>query len=149
MSTTTNTPHSGDLRPWSPWRDLTPWGRQFDELVDQLWSGFPVPADMTPPGSLHEEDDAYVVELDLPGIDKKDVRIDIADRRLTVTGTRVETERKGFVRHSTRVTGSFSYGALLPSPIDEGAVSATMADGVLTIRLPKATGTAGRHIEIA
>jgi HSP20 family protein len=147
--TTTHSPHSRDLQPWSPWRDLAPWGMRFDDLVDQLWSGFPTKGELTPPGALHEDEHAYVVELDLPGVDKADITIDIADRRLTVTGTRKERERTGIVRHSTRITGTFSYGALLPSPIDEDAVSATMADGVLTITLPKADGAASRRIAVS
>jgi HSP20 family protein len=122
---------------------------RFDELVDQLWSGFSARADLTPAGALHEEEKAYVVELDLPGVDKQDITIDIADRRLSVTGLRKEKKREGVLRHSTRVTGSFSYGALLPSAIDDGSVTATMTDGVLTITLPKAEGTSSRRIAVS
>jgi len=121
---------------------------RFDDLVDQLWSGFPARADMTPLGSLHEQDKAYVVELDLPGVDKSDITIDVADRRLTVTGTRKEKKREGIVRHTTRVTGSFSYGALLPTAIDEEGVTAEMDGGVLTITLPKAEGVTSRRVAI-
>ena len=148
MSSKAETPQNADLRQWSPWRDLSPWGMRFDELVDQLWSGFPARADITPVGSVHEQDKAYVVELDLPGVDKDDITIDVADRRLTVTGTRKEKEREGIVRHSTRVTGTFSYGALLPTAIDDKAVTAAMEDGVLTITMPKAEGVTSRRVAI-
>lgn len=148
MSTPSETTSNIELRPWSPWRDLAPWGTRFDDLVDQLWSGFPARGDLTPAGSLHEQDKAYVVELDLPGVDKDDITIDIADRRLSVTGVRKEKEREGIMRHSTRVTGSFSYGALLPTAIDEEGVSAAMDGGVLTITLPKASGTTSRRVAI-
>jgi HSP20 family protein len=151
MSTTNtpDTPHSSEVRPWSPWRDVAPWGMRFDDLVDRLWSGFPAPGEVTPAAALHEEEKAYIVELDLPGVDREDITIDVADRRLTVTGVRKEKERKGLVRHSTRVTGSFSYGALLPSAIEEDAVTASMADGVLTITLPKAKGASSRRIPVS
>ena len=150
MSTNTpDTPHRSEVRPWSPWRDIVPWGMRFDDLVDQLWSGFPARGDLTPAAALHEEDKAYVVELDVPGVDREDITIDIADRRLTVTGVRKEKERTGIVRHSTRITGSFSYGALLPSAIEEDAVTASMADGVLTITLPKAKGASSRRIAVS
>ena len=63
MSTNTpDTPHRSEVRPWSPWRDVVPWGMRFDDLVDQLWSGFPARGDLTPAAALHEEDKAYVVE---------------------------------------------------------------------------------------
>ena len=122
---------------------------RFDDLVDQLWSGFSARADITPAGSLHEQDKAYIVELDLPGVDKKDISIDVADRRLTITGTRKEKQREGIVRHTTRITGTFSYGVILPAAIDEAGVTAAMDGGVLVITLPKADGVASRRVAIS
>ena len=52
------------------------------------------------------------------------------------------------LRHTTRVTGSFSYEAVLPAPVDEKKVTAVLADGVLTITMPKATEAKTTHITV-
>ena len=78
----------------------------------------------------------------------KNISIDMSDRRLTVHGERVVKEREGVLRHTTRVTGSFSYEAVLPAPVDEKKVTAVLADGVLTITMPKATEAKTTHITV-
>jgi HSP20 family protein len=50
--------------------------------------------------------------------------------------------------HSTRMTGSFRYEAVLPVPIAEQAVTAALKDGVLTITIPKSTTTKATRIEV-
>jgi HSP20 family protein len=65
-----------------------------------------------------------------------------------VRGTRAEKERPGVMRHSSRVTGSFAYEATLPAEVDEKATTAELTDGVLTIRLPKASGAKTNRVPI-
>ena len=87
---------------------------------------------------MEEADDAYVIEVELPGLDKKDMDVSMAGRRLTITGERKEKERVGILRRRTRSVGRFEYDIQLPGDVDDQAVSASLADGVLTVRVPKA-----------
>ncbi|HEY7717965.1 MAG TPA: Hsp20/alpha crystallin family protein [Pedococcus sp.] len=145
---TNATSRSTELRRRSPWDELAPWSSRMRALMDDMWPNVPAAFDFAPGGALHESDDAFTVELDLPGVDKGDIEIDISDRRLSVHGTRVEKERAGVLRHTTRVTGSFSYDAVLPCPVDEKAVTAALTDGVLTVTMPKATEAKTTHVTI-
>ena len=121
---------------WNPFGDSFPWSTGFGGLIDSMWNrsfpgGFPDSAE------LEERDDAFVLDVDLPGVDKKDVQIDVTGRRVTIRGSRVETQRSGVLRHSTRVSGLFNYDFLLPAALDAEHVTATLKDGVLKVVLPK------------
>ena len=144
------TSRSTELRRRTPWEEfsLAPWSHRMRDLMEDVFQGLPAGVDFAPGGELHETDEALTVELDLPGVDKKDITIDMSDRRLSVRGERVVKEKDGILRHSTRVTGTFSYEALLPCPVDEENVTATLSDGVLTITMPKATEAKTTHITV-
>lgn len=147
---TNATSRSTELRRRSPWEDfaMAPWSHRMRELMEDVFQGLPSGVDFAPGGELQETDEAFTVELDLPGVDKKDINIDLSDRRLTVRGERVVREKEGVLRHTNRVTGTFSYEALLPCPIDEAKVTAALTDGVLTITMPKASEAKSTHITV-
>jgi HSP20 family protein len=115
-------------------------GEEFNRLMSRAFGDWPL-ADLstafTPPADIEETPDAYVVEVELPGIAKDDVDVEVQGRRLTVRAERKERERTGFWRSRTRVTGVVRYEALLPGEVDPDNVSARLADGVLTVRLAK------------
>ncbi|MEU5097423.1 Hsp20/alpha crystallin family protein [Streptomyces sp. NPDC020996] len=103
---------------------------------------------LSPPADLRETDDAYFVEAELPGIEGEDIDIELSERELCIAGEYKEQEREGVLRRSTRRTGRFEYRVLLPSDVKEEEVTATLADGVLTVVVPKSQGTRSKHIEI-
>ena len=107
-----------------------------------------VGSEPVPCAEIEETDDAFTVDIDLPGIDKKDIKIDVAGRRMTVEGTREERKREGVLRHTTRTTGRFSYEVIVPSEVNAGEVTATLTDGVLTVRLPKSMPERPQQITI-
>ncbi|GAA3828429.1 Hsp20/alpha crystallin family protein [Streptomyces phyllanthi] len=128
---------------------------EFDDLLNQM-SGLlestvggaaPVVA-WTPSADVTESDDAFQVELELPGVKSNDVDIEASGHELVVTGEIKEKERKGVLRRSTRRTGSFEYRLRLPGEVDTDKITADMKDGVLTITVPKAEVAKPRHIEI-
>ncbi|MHB1446379.1 MAG: Hsp20/alpha crystallin family protein [Acidimicrobiales bacterium] len=102
----------------------------------------------TPLADVEETDDAYVVELELPGVKKGDVDISVGGRRLVVTGERHERERRGFFRHRTRSVGRFHYEVGLPGALEEDEVTANLDEGVLTVRLPKHAADRRRRIPV-
>ena len=102
----------------------------------------------TPLADVEETDDSYVVEVEIPGIKKDDLDIEIAGRRLRVSGERKERERVGILRRRERVVGRFRYDVVLPGDVEDGAVAADLRDGVLTVTLPKPASDRRRRIEV-
>jgi HSP20 family protein len=129
---------------------------EFRNIVSQL-SRFPDPwgelmveprGAFTPLADVEETDDGYLIEVELPGVDKKDIDISVAGRRLTISGERKEKERVGILRRRARSVGRFEYDIQLPGDIDEDGVNASLADGVLSVRVPKATTDRARRITV-
>ncbi|HET9012295.1 MAG TPA: Hsp20/alpha crystallin family protein, partial [Gemmatimonadaceae bacterium] len=112
---------------------------------------------MAPSGSwmpqveVTTRNDALVVRADLPGVKREDVRIDLDDDRLTLSGSRhQESEERGEgFYHSERSYGSFSRVIPLPKGIDADACQAKYQDGVLEITIPMPARASGaKRIEI-
>ena len=123
---------------WDPTAELRALTDRFSRMLDDLSARWPAELGLPSPlGELEEADDAYVVRLELPGVKKGDIDVELAGRRLTVQAERKETERKGILRKSTRTTGKFLFDTLLPGEVDQGGIEASLDEGVLTIRLPK------------
>lgn len=137
---------------WDPFREFERTATQMNELMNRTFGSLPSFDDgggFVPFGDIEETEDAYVVELELPGIRKQDIDIETQGRRITVSGERRERERKGILRRQTRSTGQFFYEAVLPGDIDPEDVSASLDQGVLTIRAGKARNErSSRKIEI-
>jgi HSP20 family protein len=131
---------------------------EFDELISQMGGllestvGNVAPraglAVWTPLADVSETDDAYRVELELPGIKSKDIDVEVAAQELVVTGEIKERERHGILRRSTRRTGRFEYRLRLPSEVSPEGVKADMSEGVLTITVPKAESNKSRRVEV-
>jgi HSP20 family protein len=92
-----------------------------------------------PAVDLVEREDHYVLRADLPGITEEDVKIEVEDDVLTVSGERKsehEETRDGY-RRFERVFGSFSRTLRLPEGVDADAIQADFDNGVLEVRIPK------------
>jgi len=91
-----------------------------------------------------------VVRAEVPGIDKKDLDVSIADRTLTIKGsTRAEKkeEKENFFRQEIR-SGSFSRSVLLPADVNAAKAESTFKGGVLELRLPKAKIVKPQKVEL-
>ncbi len=109
------------------------------EAADIPWS---------PMADLREADDAYVIHVELPGVSKDQIDIEVQDRELIISGEVTDTD--GGRRHrSSRRTGRFEYRTYLPGDIKADQVSATLSDGVLTVSVPKSDAARPRHIEVS
>ena len=91
-------------------------------------------ADWTPPADIYETESGYVIALDLPGINRDALEIDLDDNRLIVKGTRSVEESR---HRSERPRGKFLRTFSIPGSVDQGGIGAEYKDGVLHIRLPK------------
>ena len=137
MITSRGSVESDDLVGLSPWPGAFPGIAPMARLLENVWPENGAGDEYAPAGDLEETDDAFVLELDLPGVARDNVRVDATGRRVAVQGRRMEKERTGMVWHSTRPAGTFAFEVILPMPVDDSAVTATLVDGVLTVRIPK------------
>jgi HSP20 family protein len=134
---------------WDPFAEVEMLSNQLSRILGSSGELASLPEDVfTPVADLEETDDAYIVEIELPGVKKTDIDIHINGRRLTVMGERKEKERAGILRRRTRAVGRFYYEIVLPGEVDYNDVKASLDDGVLTIRVPKASAGLSRRIEV-
>ncbi|GAA1160214.1 Hsp20/alpha crystallin family protein [Kribbella jejuensis] len=122
------------------WRRMDQLAQSFGTIDRSGWSSFPV--------DLEETDDAYIVEIDLPGVSPDDLTLESSDRRLTVHGEVKHRERKGFLRQQTRRVGEFHHSITLPGDVVTDQITADLKDGVLIIRAPKPATARSRRIQI-
>ncbi len=120
----------------------------------RLWEGVPfVPAFMPgvmPAADVYETPAEYVVELDVPGYEEKDLGIEISDHTLVVTGKLaeiVEEKEKTFRLHE-RFERTFERTFVLPLEVDSELLAATVEKGVLKIHAPKAKTVEPRRVAI-
>ena len=139
---------------WEPLRELGTLQSEMNRLFTTVFDG-PTPSGATmrrwmPAMDLLESGDHFVLRADLPGMAEDDVKIELEDSTLTISGERRierESEDEGFYR-AERATGSFSRSLTLPKGIDPEAVSARFDRGVLEVRIPKPAERKPRRISI-
>jgi len=102
----------------------------------------------TPLADVSETDDAYRVHIELPGMSRDQIDVQLVDRELIVTGEITENGDGGRRRRSSRRTGRFEYRTFLPGDVKPDQVSAELADGVLTVTVPKSDTAKPRRIEV-
>ncbi len=99
---------------------------------------------------ISESEKEYLVHVDLPGVKSEDVKLEIHDDRLTISGKRElvhKEEGKNFHRVE-RSSGEFFRSVLLPNTVDHDKIVADFKDGVLEVRLPKVMKTQPKKITI-
>ena len=135
---------------WSPWTEFTELHERMGRLLSQAFGDAERPGDgWRPAADVEETADAYVVELELPGVKRDDVSVEFGGGELTVTGEVQERERVGFLRTRTRLVGRFDYRVSLPADVEQDQVTASLSDGVLTVRVPKNEQSRPRRIPIS
>jgi len=138
---------------------------ELDRFFDEMWSDrfddfFRVPSlldwvDRTltswqPALDVEETDDAFLVHMDLPGMNKKDIHVTVDDNVLTIRGERKREEEKKDANYycSERFYGTFQRSFTLPSQVNADQIKADYKNGVLHITLPKKEEARARKIEI-
>ena len=136
---------------WDPFRELEELHARMDRLMQSAFPRGGEPGAVgawAPPADVEDTDDAYLVELELPGVDKDQITVEVAEGELDIHGEIKEKERTGVVRRQTRHVGQFDYRTSLPPNADTAHVSAELTNGVLTVRVPKAEKGKPQRIEI-
>ncbi|HEX2413464.1 MAG TPA: Hsp20/alpha crystallin family protein [Solirubrobacteraceae bacterium] len=140
---------------WEPLREFGTLQNEMNRLFNSVFDS-PAPGNgatmrrWMPAMDLVETEDDFVLRADLPGLSEDDVRIELEDATLTISGERKaehESKSEGFYRVE-RAFGAFSRTLTLPQGIDPEAVAASFDRGVLEVRIPKPEQRKPRRIEI-
>jgi HSP20 family protein len=118
-------------------------------MIDELMRGWSANPDtgFTPPLDVRETDGEYLVLVDLPGVKPDEVTLELSDRVLAISGSRVPVER-GEVQLSERPFGAFVRTLTLPQGVDEEKITANYVDGVLELHVPKPVEQRPKKISI-
>lgn len=125
----------------------------FDDFVPMRWSrenGGKNLGTWTPSADVKEDEKEYIIRLDIPGMEKNDIKVNFQDGRLTITGerkTEEKEEKKDYVRQE-RYFGSFYRSFTLPEKIKEDAIEASFKNGVLKLIVPKGEIKKAKSIKI-
>jgi HSP20 family protein len=137
-------------RHFDPLRELEDFRERMRGVLEATFAGLPEVGEgvWSPLVDVEETDDAYILEAELPGVDRKDVRVELEGSELVIAGERKERPRSGVLRRRGRVTGRFEYRIALGQEIDPERIDASLVDGVLTLRVPKGERAQRRKIEV-
>ena len=131
--------------PCDPLRDLRAWQERLERLAH------PQPEPWTPSIDVYETPEAYVITVEVPGLAREQIELSVEDSRLTVRGRRLEAAQTSDTVHYhliERGHGAFARSFEFPQKVSVDEVKADLAEGVLTITLPKAPPPAARRIQV-
>lgn len=142
--------------------NVTRYGTPFDELFGDLTRGFWVkplsglpaaggPDLMKMKVEVKEDEKAYTVHAEIPGVKKEDIQIDVHGDQVSIRAEvkQEQQQKEGEkVLHSERYYGAVSRSFSLPSEVDDTATVARYKDGVLDLTLPKKSGNGARRIAV-
>jgi len=140
---------------WEPLRELSTLQNEMNRLFGTVFDT-PAPSNggtlrrWMPAMDLVETGEHFVLRADLPGLGEEDVKIEVEDRVLTVSGEREaeHTESGDGYHRVERAFGAFSRSLTLPEGVDAESVTANFDRGVLEVRIPKPEQRKPRRISI-
>jgi HSP20 family protein len=158
-ATTARPPARQESAAVSPFRTLERFADEVTRIFDDFglgraWSRVPAASDLlawAPRVDVTQHEDELVIRADLPGLEKDDVKVNVAEDAVTIHGERhraQEEERDGVYR-TERNYGTFYRTIPLPAGTVTDQAKASFKNGVLEIRMPAAQSAAGRALDIA
>jgi HSP20 family protein len=145
------------LSRWSPWKELEEMEKRLSTIFGKAPSATNsdkkealAVADWSPLVDITEDEREYVVKAEIPEMKKEDIKLNVQDNVLTITGERkYEKEEKGKKYHRVeRAYGSFMRSFTLPEDADGSKVSAEYKDGLLKVHLPKSEKAKPKTTEV-
>jgi len=129
--------------PWDPVRDLLTMQERLESLFGRATPGW------VPPVDLAEYAGQYVLTVEVPGVRREDISIDFKDGVLQIRGLRPpESSCPERYHQLERGQGRFSRSFRFASPVSTDAVTADLADGILTVVVPKAPPTERTEVPV-
>lgn len=127
---------------FNPFREFSLLDNSFDRLFNELASfrrGADIEGWFSPSCDIVDNKDQYIMKFDMPGIDKKDLKVELNEHQLTVSAERhseKEIDEKDKYLSEIRY-GSYSRSFTLPEQVNEKKIEAKLDNGVLTLKVPK------------
>ena len=141
---------------WEPFREVESLQKEMNRLFDRL-----VPTDVgdgekmglsfIPAAEMTETPEAVQLKLEIPGMEAKDLNLEVTADSLTINGERkseIKTEEEGFTRTEFRY-GKFHRVIPLPVRVDNNNVTAEYKDGILNLTLPKAEEEKNKVVKVS
>ena len=136
-----------ELMRWNPSEELSNWHRDIDDLFSRFLGRAETPVGgWVPRMETCRKENNYVVRIDLPGVDPKDVAVQAEGNVLTISGER-KSEDTGAEYRET-FYGKFERALTLPQGVETDKIAAHYQNGVLEVRVPLPAQLAGRKIPI-
>jgi HSP20 family protein len=139
------------MRSWQPFTEIETIRQQLDKVFDQLATTRDnSEATWMPALEVADAGDNFVLKAQLPGIDPKDVDVQVTREAISISGERRyenTDEKPGYVRSEFRY-GKFHRMLPLPAPIQNDSVQAEYKDGILMLTLPKVTEARNKVVKI-
>ena len=130
---------------WNPWREMSTLQHRINHLLNEPFlrndgdeEGLPM-STWYPAVDMFDNGDRIVIKAELPGMDKKDISVDVEDRVLTLSGERNydnEVNEENYYRRE-RAHGTFRRVFNLPADVNSDDIKADFKDGVLKVEIPK------------
>jgi HSP20 family protein len=138
-----------ELVRWEPFAGFGKLPSLFNELFDESFSQ-PGTPEWYPAVDVLESQDGYVIRAELPGMNREDIKVEIKDGTLALSGERKSEKPAEGVkyRRAERVAARFWRSFSLPETVKQDGIEASYKDGVLEIRVPKAEAAKPRQIEV-
>ena len=143
---------------WQPFQELTSLQRQMNRLFESFGgrtSLTPFEEDLSawefgPPVDIIEDEQKLIFKVEVPGIEEKDIKVEVENNVLTVRGERKlekDIKEENF-RRMERHYGAFARSFSLPPSVDAEKIEANYNDGVLAIQMPKRAEAKPRQIKV-
>jgi len=143
------------LSKWNPGSSADALQSDFNNLLGRFFSDVPLRFydrdELRPRADVEEHEGHYTIVAEVPGLTKSDVAVTFQDDTLTISGERKAPANvdSATYRHMERHYGKFARSFRLPNPIKGDGIKASVADGLLTVTVPKAEEAKPRQIQIA
>ena len=143
------------LRPWAPFHEMEEFRHTVDDMLEHLRNkiGYPLgsgAAALTPPIESFVEEGRLTVRVELPGIDPKDITVNVVGDMLTIRATRQEeheTKKRNFLHREFRY-GSIERLITLPQGVKAEDVKASFSNGLLQLAIPIPEETAPKEVRV-
>lgn len=137
---------------WKPFSEIDSLQREMNSLFDSLMptTSERLSTGFIPAAEMEETPEAIILKLEIPGMDAKDIDIQVSAESIAISGERkseTKTEEKGVTRSEFRY-GSFSRVIPLPARVQNTNVNAEYKDGILNLTLPKAEEEKNKVVKV-
>lgn len=130
------------------WNAVSTLDRMFDDVMGSAFGTATNPRTFNPAIDVRANENEVVFICDVPGLKQEDLELTLTNHVLTIKGARKFESTQSEQVVLGRSYGAFSRAFTLPDALDEESLSASLADGVLTVRIPKLPKAKPRKIEI-